>query len=149
MNLLLSLNKKYVLIISIIVFFFFVIFFIFKFYSSFDKKILDGAIQISNVDVTEPRFSINSPTQKIYVTASEGNFVDNNQILLQKNVMFKSRNFSIETDNVLFDRKNQTAHSNDKSIFKSKNTIISSDGFNIYDNGDKIKFNGYSVIVLK
>ena len=60
-----------------------------------------------------------------------------------------SNEFVIETDNVTFDRENQTAQSNDKSIFKSNNTIISSEGFNIYDNGNKINFLGNSVVILK
>ena len=62
---------------------------------------------------------------------------------------FKSSKFSIESDNVTFDRKEQTAHSKNKSTFKSKNTIISSEGFNIYDNGNIINFYGNSVVILK
>ena len=51
------------------------------------------------------------------------------KILLNKNVKFKSIDFSIETEKVIFDRNKQTAESRSKSIFKSKNTTISSDGF--------------------
>ena len=104
---------------------------------------------ISNADITEPRFTINNSNNKILVTAKEGNFINKNEILLRKNVLFKSENFSIESERVIFDRKNQTAKSESKSIFRSKNTKISSEGFDIYDNGDKIKFIGYAVVVLK
>ncbi len=104
---------------------------------------------ISDVDITEPKFSINSTRQKILITAKEGNFVDNNNILLKKNVLFKSNNFSIESDNVIFNRKEQTATSSTESVFKSEKTRISSEGFNIYDSGNKIKFYGNSVIILK
>jgi len=83
------------------------------------------------------------------VTADEGNFLGNNQVLLKKNVKFQSNSFSIETDNVLFDRNKQTASSKTNSIFRSKNTKILSEGFNIYDNGKKIKFIGNAIVILK
>ena len=132
-----------------VLFIFILIFFVFKLYFSFDNKIINNNIKVSNVDITEPRFAINSLTQKIYVTAEEGNFVADGKILLKKNVMFTSNNFSIESDNVTFNREEQTAQSKDKSIFKSKNTTISSEGFNIYDNGNKINFNGNAKLILK
>ena len=69
--------------------------------------------------------------------------------MLKDNVRFKSNNFSIETDRVIFDRNDQTAKSKTKSVFKSKNTTISSEGFNIYDKGNKIIFHGSSFIILK
>ncbi len=106
-------------------------------------------IEISNVDITEPKFAINSSSQKIFVTAKEGNFVDQNKIMLKKNVTFKSNEFSIISDNVIFDRKEQTASSQDQSIFKTKNTTISADGFDIYDKGNKIKFYGKTIVILK
>ena len=57
--------------------------------------------------------------------------MNKDEILLNKNVKFKSNDFSIETEKVIFDRNKQTAESKTKSLFKSKNTTISSDGFNI------------------
>ena len=129
--------------------FVFLIFFILKSFTSIDSQLENLNLEISNVDITEPRFAINSSSEKIFVTAEEGNFIDENKIMLKNNVIFKSNIFSIETENVLFDRKNQTANSENKSLFKSKNTTIISDGFNIYDNGDKIKFYGNSKIILK
>ena len=68
---------------------------------------------------------------------------------MKENVRFKSNEFSIQTQNVIFDRSKQTAHSKTKSIFKSKNTKISSDGFDINDKGNNIIFYGKSYIVLK
>ena len=88
-------------------------------------------------------------SKKIYITAKEGNFLNKDEILLNKNVRFKSNDFSIETEKVIFNRNKQTAKSKTKSMFKSKNTTISSDGFNIYDNGNKIIFYGNSYIILK
>ena len=110
---------------------------------------MKDSFEIKKADITQPRFAINNPSQKIFVTAKEGNFIEGGKILLKNNVKFKSSNFSIESDNVTFDRKKQTAHSKNKSIFKSKNTMISSEGFNIYDNGNIINFYGKAVVILK
>lgn len=149
MNFLLSLNKKYVLLITILFVGILVLFLFYKYFFSFQNHIKKNNFKVSNVDITEPRFAINNSSQKILVKAKEGNFVDKNKILLKKNVEFKSNDFSIKTDNVIFDRKKQTAQSNNKSIFKSEKTTISSDGFNIYDNGNIINFYGKSVITIK
>ena len=104
---------------------------------------------LSNIDILEPKFTINNLSKKIYITASEGNFLNKDEVLLQNNVRFKSNDFSIETEKVIFNRNKQTAQSNSKSLFKSEKTIITSDGFDIYDKGNKITFYGSSVIVLK
>tara|TARA_B100000900_G_scaffold414616_1_gene441770 strand:+ start:674 stop:1021 length:348 start_codon:yes stop_codon:yes gene_type:complete len=104
---------------------------------------------LSNADISEPKFAINNDSKKIFVTAKQGNFLNEDKILLKENVRFRSNDFSIETERVIFDRNNQTAQSKSKSLFKSKNTTISSDGFNIYDKGNRIIFHGNSFIVLK
>ena len=104
---------------------------------------------LSDVDISEPKFAINNETKKIYITASEGNFLNKDEVLLRNNVRFKSNNFSIETDKVVFNRNQQTAQSKTRSLFKSENITISSDGFNIDDKGNKIIFHGNSYIILK
>ena len=104
---------------------------------------------LSDADISEPKFAINNESKKIYITAKEGNFLNKDEILLKNNVRFKSNDFSIETENVIFNRNEQTAESKTRSLFKSKNTYISSDGFNIYDKGNKIIFYGNSNIILK
>ena len=104
---------------------------------------------LSDVDISEPKFAINNESKKIYITAKEGNFLNKDEIFLNKNVRFKSIDFSIETERVIFNRDKQTAKSRTKSFFKSKNTIISSEGFNIYDKGNKIIFYGSSFVILK
>ncbi len=105
--------------------------------------------KLSNVDITKPKFAINNETKKIYITAKEGNFLNDDEILLKDDVKFQSNNFSIETERVIFNRNKETAQSKSKSLFKSEKTTISSDGFNIYENGNKIIFFGNSHIVLK
>jgi len=148
LNYLLSFNKKLIVILGFIICSIAIVFYSMK-YLSLETNKLVNQISISNVDIIEPRFSINSSSQKILVTAKEGNFIAENKILLKKNVKFSSNDFSIESDNVTFDRVKQTAYSEQKSVFKSERTRISSEGFNIYDNGNKIKFFGNSVIILK
>ena len=112
-------------------------------------KIKSAPTSLSNVDISEPKFVISNEKKKIYITAREGNFLNKDEILLKQNVRFKSNDFSIETDKVIFDRNKQTAKSESKSLFKSKNTTITSDGFNINEKGNKIIFYGNSYIILK
>ena len=104
---------------------------------------------LSDVDISEPKFAINNESKKIYITAAQGNFINKDEVLLKENVRFKSNEFSIETEKVVFNRKAQTAKSKTKSIFKSKNATIASDGFNINDKGNRIIFYGKSNIILK
>lgn len=149
MNYLLSLNKKIILSCLLIILTLFTFILSFELYHSIKSKSFEDSDIISDVDITNPRFAINNDNQKILVSAKEGNFIDTNNILLQREVKFKSNNFSIETDKVIFNRKSQTAESKSFSKFNSKKTKISSEGFNIYDNGNKIKFNGKSIIILE
>ena len=148
MNYLLSLNKKLVIFVSLDLSFFFVLFFLGKFYLTINND-SELVIEILDADIIEPKFAINNIDEKIFVTANEGNFIDKDNILLKKDVKFKSKNFSIESDNVIFNRKEQTAKSNNNSKFKSQKTTIYSEGFDIYDKGNKINFNGNVKLVLK
>ena len=100
-------------------------------------------------DISEPKFSINSKEQKISVTAKEGNFLTEDEIVLEKNVIFKSNKFKIYTDNVVFNKKTLVASSQDKSKFISDNTSIDSAGFDIIENGNIINFKGKTKLVLK
>ena len=149
MNYLLSLNKKTVLILS----FFFITFvflgFFFKYFQTTLKNNDFLKISSSEFDIIKPKFSINSESQKIAVTANEGNFISENKILLKKNVIFKSKKFKIMSDEVVFDKQNLTASSTQKSKFFSKKTSIVSNGFEIVDNGNKINFNGKTVLIIK
>ena len=149
MNFLLSLNKKIFLIFS----FFFIIFilsiFLLNFIETadnFQKKIV---VNEKTSDILEPKFSINSKEQKISVTAKEGNFLTEDEIILEKNVIFKSNKFKIYTDNVVFNKKTLVASSQDKSKFISNSTLIDSAGFDIIENGNIINFKGKTKLVLK
>ena len=149
MNFLLSLNKKIFLICSFV--FIFVILFIFllNFIEITDYSENKIAINEKTSDISEPKFSINSKKQKITVTANEGNFLTENEIVLEKNVIFKSKKFKIYTDNVVFNKKTLVASSQDKSKFISDKTSIDSAGFDIIENGNIINFKGKTKLVLK
>ena len=149
MNYLLSLNKKTVLILSLIFITFVFLGFFFKYFQLTLKNNDFIEISSSESDIIKPKFSINSENQKISVTAKEGNFISENKILLKKDVIFKSKKFKIMSDDVVFDKKYLTASSSQKSKFISKKTSILSDGFEIVDNGNKINFNGKTILIIK
>ena len=149
MNFLLSLNKKIFLIFSFIFIIFILSFFLLNFIettNNFQKKI---EINEKTSDISEPKFSINSKEQKISVTAKEGNFLTEDEIVLEKDVIFKSNKFKIYTDNVVFNKKTFVASSQDESKFISNNTSIDSAGFDIIENGNIINFKGKTKLVLK
>ena len=149
MNFFLYINRKLILFVGTVIILFFILIIFSKQINLMKIDLQNVELKLSKADISEPRFAINNDSKKIFVTAKEGNFLNNDKILLKENVRFQSNDFSIETEKVIFDRNNQTAHSKSKSLFKSKNTTISSDGFNIYDRGNKIIFHGKSFVVLK
>ena len=149
MNFLLSLNKKKFLIFSFIFIFFISFVFLLNFIEITNNSENKITINEKTSDISEPKFSINSKKQKITVTASQGNFLTENEIALEKNVIFKSKKFKIYTDNVVFNKKTLVASSQDKSKFISNNTSIDSAGFDIIDNGNIINFKGKTKLVLK
>ena len=57
-------------------------------------------------DIVNPSFTINNAKEKISVTADKGNFLNNNQIFLKTNVFFTSANFTLLSDEVTYDKKN-------------------------------------------
>ena len=99
-------------------------------------------------DITNPKFSINSDKQKISVTANKGNFLTEDEIILENNVIFKSKKFKIFSDNVIFNKKKMVASSKNKSKFFAKNASIDSNGFDIIENGNIINFKGKTKLTL-
>ena len=150
MNFFLHINRKFIILFGAIIIFLFKIIIFFKQINLNNRIILEDTVKSSsNADISEPKFAINNESKKIYITASQGNFINKDEVLLNENVRFKSNDFSIETEKVIFNRDKQTAKSKTKSMFKSKNATITSDGFNIHDKGNKIIFYGNSYIILK
>ena len=149
MNFFLYINRKFVILFGSIIIFLFLIIIFYK-QINLNSIIKEDTINSSSTaDISEPKFAINNESRKIYITASQGNFINKDEVLLNENVRFKSNDFSIETEKVIFNRDKQTAKSKTKSMFKSKNATITSDGFNIHDKGNKIIFYGSSNIILK
>ena len=149
MNYLLSLNKKYLIIV--IAFIITIALFVFI-YETINTSILQKKtvnFKINRSDITKPKFTINSENQKISISANEGNFLNNDEILLKNDVVFESNRFTIYSDDVIFNKNKQTATSLQESKFISTNTSILSKGFEIIDEGNKINFKGKTVIKLK
>ena len=138
-----------IILLGIITILFFIIFILYKQINLTRINFESNQNVFSDADISEPEFAINNQSKKIYISAGEGNFLNKDEILLINNVKFKSIDFSIETDKVIFNRNKQTAQSKTKSLFKSKNAIIFSNGFDIHDKGNKIIFYGNSNIILK
>ena len=149
MNFFLYINRKLIILLGIITILFFIIFILYKQINLTRINFESNQNVFSDADISEPEFAINNQSKKIYISAGEGNFLNKDEILLINNVKFKSIDFSIETDKVIFNRNKQTAQSKTKSLFKSKNAIIFSNGFDIHDKGNKIIFYGNSNIILK
>tara|TARA_Y100001970_G_scaffold284850_1_gene403118 strand:- start:3405 stop:3794 length:390 start_codon:yes stop_codon:yes gene_type:complete len=112
-----------------------------------NNLLIDNAINLT-YDIIDPKFTINNNKEKISIRANEGNFIDENNVLLKNNVTFKSKKFKIESSEVFFDKLHETAFSNKNSKFFSNNTIIDSKGFEIKNKGDTIQFNGKTKIIL-
>ena len=147
MNNLFKINQKFFLGLFI----FIIIIFIYLLFNK--QNILKKTLVINepltlSYDILNPKFTINNTKQNISVSANEGNFIDDNKILLRKNVSFKSKKFLIKSPEVYFDQKNQTASSNKNSQFISDKTIINAEGFEISNKGDKILFNGQIKVML-
>ena len=149
MNFFLYINRKLIILFVLFLIFTFVIFVFYKQINLNNIKLKNINNNFSDADISEPKFAINNESKKINITATEGNFLTQNKVLLKNNVRFKSNDFSIETEEVIFNRDKQTAHSKSKSLFKSENVTIVSDGFNIHDKGNKIIFYGNSNLILK
>ena len=149
MNSFLHINKRLIFFIGLALISIFIIFIFSKQINLNKFEIKFSNEDLSNIDILEPKFAINNLSKKIYITANEGNFLNKDEVLLKNNVRFKSNDFIIETEKVIFNRNEQTAQSNSKSLFRSEKTIITSDGFDIYEKGNKIIFYGNSLIVLK
>jgi len=149
LNFLLSVNKKlfFIISITILIIFFFII--LFAYFQSKQISQQDIIITKKIADILKPKFSINSDKQKISVTANEGNFLTNDEIMLEKNVIFTSNKFKIYSDNVIFNKKSLEASSKKKSKFISNKTFIDSNGFDIFENGNIINFKGKTKLTLK
>ena len=148
MNYLLQLNKSLVLIFLIFLTIISLVFFFVKEEILSKSKIKFDTISDNSFDILNPKFTINNANEIITIQAEKGNFLNQNNILLENDVVFKSDKFKIYSSKVLFDKKNQTAYSKKNSTFISEGTTIESKGFEITDKGNIIQFNGKTKIML-
>ena len=148
MNYLLQLNKSLILIFLIFLTITSLIFFFLKNEILLKSEIEFDTIDNNSFDILNPKFTINNENGIITIEAKNGNFLNQNNILLENDVVFKSDKFKIYSSKVLFDKKNQTAYSKRDSTFVSEGTTIESEGFKIIDKGNTIQFNGKTKIIL-
>ena len=147
MNNFLKINKKILLIILIAISLFFISTIIFNNINNpIDEIILSK--ENSNFDIINPSFTINNNKEKISVKAKRGNFLSDSLISLESNVVFKSPSFQLKTNKVIFNKNNQTAESENDSLFEAKGTVIKSEGFKITENGNIILFNGNTILII-
>ena len=147
MNNLLLINKKLILIIFFIISLVVIIFFTLG-QNPFNKSPLDITKEEYSFDIKNPNFTINGRDEEISIKAKGASFINTNEILLEKNVIFKSNTFTLKSPEVYFNQKNQTAYSKKNTIFISKGTTINSKGFEIRNKGDNINFKGKTKLVL-
>ena len=149
MNFLLSIDKKKIFIFITCLVIIIIILFSYIFINNKKSLLISSTLPNSKSDIVKPKFSISGKNNEIFITAKNGNFINEEKILLENNVKFKSKEFQLISDNVIFDRKNLIATSKNKSKFSSKNTSIISAGFDITDNGNIINFKGQTVLKIK
>ena len=147
MNKLLQLKKKILLLILAAIGIVFILTVFINNSSTTLKKEAKTKIE-GDFDIINPSFTINNK-QKISVKADRGNFINDQEILLENNVIFKSAKFKIKTKKALFNQTEQTAISEEISEFFSKKTNITSEGFEITKSGNIIFFNGKTKLNLK
>ena len=149
MNFLLSIDKNKLFIFITCLIIIIIIFFSYNFINNEKAFSTLSELATTKSDIIKPKFSISGKNNEISITAKNGNFINEEKILLENNVKFKSKKFQLISDNVIFDRKNLIASSKNKSKFSSKNTSITSAGFDITDNGNIINFKGQTVLKIK
>ena len=147
MNNLLLINRKLILIFFFIITFFVIIFYILR-EGPFNKDIINIKKEDYSFDIKNPKFTINGRDEEISIKAKGASFINTNEILLEKNVIFKSNTFTLKSPEVFFNQKNQTAYSKKNTIFISNGTTINAKGFEISNEGDKINFKGKTKVVL-
>ena len=148
MNLLLQINKKIILLIICILTIYFIFILFIKIDKTTDQRFTFNIDQKTSYDILKPKFIINNSKEIINISANEGNFINENEVMLQNDVLFESDKFKIFSSNVLFDKTNQTANSKSDSTFVSEKTKIKSKGFNIVDQGNIIEFKGKTYLIL-
>ena len=124
MNYLLQLNKSLVLIFLIFLTIISLVFFFVKDEILSKSKIKFDTISDNSFDILNPKFTINNTNEIITIQAEKGNFLNNNNIVLENDVVFKSNKFKIYSSKVFFDKKNKRENSKKNTKFINEETTI-------------------------
>ena len=147
MNKLLQVNKKLLLFLLLVIIIIFIVTILLNKTDISLNQTVKKKSTGPNFDIINPSFTINNK-QKISVKAEKGNFISDQKILLENNVMFKSSKFKIQTNKAIYNKLNQEVNSNELTRFQSEGTMIISEGFEITENGNIIFFNGRTKLNL-
>jgi len=147
LNKLLQVNKKLLLFLLLVIIIIFIVTILLNKTDISLNKTVEKKSTGPNFDIINPSFTINNK-QKISVKAEKGNFISDQKILLENNVMFKSSKFKIQTNKAIYNKLNQEVNSNELTRFQSEGTMIISEGFEITENGNIIFFNGRTKLNL-
>ena len=147
MNILFKINQLFL----ISVFFIIILILIFVLYFQLKDKTSENVIEYkTEVDVINPRFiKEKSNNNNLEIVAKKASFLSKNEMFLEGEVKYSSKKFILESDKVNFDQKNFNASSNQKTLFKSNNILIGSEGFEVKDRGNMIIFKGKSYIEIQ
>ena len=147
MNILFKINQLLLISIFFIIILILFIIIYFQFNKKNSEKIINYKVE---VDIINPRFiKEKSNNNNLEIIAKKASFLSKNEMFLEGDVKFSSKKFILESDKVNFDQINFNASSNQKTLFKSNNILIASEGFEVKDKGNKIFFKGKSYIEIQ
>lgn len=147
MNILFKISRPFLISIFLLTI---VILFLILYFQLNEKKTSDLTDYKTDVDIINPRFiKEKSNNNNLEVVAKKASFLSENKMLLEGDVKYSSKKFTLESDKVDFDQINFNASSNQKTLFKSNNISIASEGFKVKDKGNMISFVGKSFIKIK
>ena len=149
MNIILQIKSNVFLITILLLFFLTIGIFLFQTKQVKELNTLNNLkLNNNNYDISKPKFTINNHKRKISVSAKGGNFINENEVMLYEEVKFVSKKFRILSNNVLFNKKYQTAKSEANSTFISNKTEIKSQGFSLIEDGAVIRFKGKTNLLI-
>ena len=101
-------------------------------------------------DLEKPTGEINSGKEKFFLSGDKGIFNKNvDQLKVKGNVKFNDgENMTFTTSEMYFDFKKEVLSGNKRVNGKKNNSVIVSEGFKIFNNGEQIFFTGKTKLKL-
>lgn len=147
MNILFKINQFFLISVFFVIILVIIFFLYFQLNDKNSEKIVEYKTE---VNVINPRFiKEKSNNNNLEIIAKKARFLSKNEMFLEGEVKYSSKKFILESDKVNFDQINFDASSNQKTLFKSNNILIASEGFEVKDKGNKIFFKGKSYIEIQ